>query len=254
MARARGIPLGSVPLPRRSHLDAVFLDAGNTLITFDHALVCGMLADERVTATPTELARAEAAARPEVSRFLADGISSERRDTFVFYVTRMLARLGCDGHDGPALAARLVARLRREVPTQRLWSQILPGVPDALRALRRAGLTLVVVSNSDGTVEEGLTTIGLRPLLDAVVDSAVVGAEKPDPAIFHHALALAGARPDRALHVGDLHAVDVIGARAAGLRAALLDPYGDWDGVDCVRSADLASLTRALLDGGGGPA
>ncbi len=241
-------------LPRRAHLDAVFLDAGNTLITFDHALVCGMLADEGITATPVALARAEAAARPEVSRFLADGISSERRDTFVFYVARMLARLGRDGADGPPLAGRLVARLRREVPTQRLWSQVLPGVPDALRALRAAGLTLVVVSNSDGTVEEGLAAMGLRPLLDAVVDSAVVGIEKPDPAIFRHALALAGVRPDRALHVGDLHAVDVLGARAAGLHAVLLDPHGDWAGVDCVRSADLTSLTRALLDEEGGQA
>jgi putative hydrolase of the HAD superfamily len=237
---------------RRSELDAVFLDAGNTLITFDHALVCRMLASEGVVATPPALGRAEAAARPAVSRFLTDGSSSEGRDTFVFYVTRMLAGLGHDGPGAQALAERLVGRLRREVPTQRLWSQVLPGVPDALRALRAAGLRLVVVSNSDGTVEEGLATIGLRTLLDGVVDSAVVGAEKPDPAIFRHALELAGTRPERALHVGDLHAVDVLGARAAGVHAVLLDPHGDWDGVDCARAPDLASLTRALLEDGGG--
>jgi hypothetical protein len=39
----------------------------------------------------------------------------------------------------------------------------------------------------------------------------------------------------------------VLGARAAGLHAVLLDPYGDWDGVDCFRAADLPSLARALL-------
>ena len=39
--------------------------------------------------------------------------------------------------------------------------------------LRADGLRLVVVSNSNGTVEEGLTAIGLRALLDGVVDSAV---------------------------------------------------------------------------------
>jgi putative hydrolase of the HAD superfamily len=239
---------------RRAQLDAVFLDAGNTLITFDHALVCGMLAEEGVDATPAELGRAEAAARPAVSRFLADGISSEVRDTFTFYVTRMLARLGHDGPDAAALAQRLVVRLRREVPTQRLWSQILPGVPEALRALRADGLRLVVVSNSDGTVEEGLTAMGLRALVDGVVDSAVVGVEKPDPGIFRHALELSGAQPGRVLHVGDLHAVDVLGARAAGLHAVLLDPHGDWDDVDCARTADLPSLVEALLgDAGGRP-
>jgi len=108
----------------------------------------------------------------------------------------------------------------------------------------------VVVSNSDGTVEEGLGSAGLREHLHHVVDSAVVGAEKPDPAIFRHALDLVGARPDRTLHVGDLFSVDVLGARAAGLRAVLLDPYGDWDDVDCPLATDLRSLAHALLDRG----
>jgi putative hydrolase of the HAD superfamily len=237
---------------RRAQLDAVFLDAGNTLITFDHALVCRMLAEEGIAATPAELGRAEAAARPAVSRFLVDGISSESGDTFTFYVAQMLARLGRDGPDATALAQRLVTRLRREVPTQRLWSQILPGVPEALRALRDDGLRLVVVSNSNGTVEEGLTALGLRALLDGVVDSAVVGVEKPDPGIFRHALELTGTPPERVVHVGDLHAVDVLGARAAGLHAVLLDPHGDWADVDCARTADLPSLVQALLGDRGG--
>jgi putative hydrolase of the HAD superfamily len=111
-------------------------------------------------------------------------------------------------------------------------------------------LRLVVVSNSDGTVEDGLASLGLRELVHGVVDSAVVGAEKPDPAIFRYALDLAGTEPDRTLHVGDLFSVDVLGARAAGLHAVLLDPYGDWDDVDCPRAPDLQSLAHALVNGG----
>jgi putative hydrolase of the HAD superfamily len=123
-------------------------------------------------------------------------------------------------------------------------------VREALQMLRGAGLSLVVVSNSDGTVEDGLRAGGLRPLLHGVIDSAVVGAEKPDPAIFRHALDLVGSRPDRTLHVGDLFSVDVLGARAAGLHAVLLDPYGDWDDVDCPVATDLHALAHALLAGG----
>ena len=233
----------------RHDLDAVFLDAGNTLITLDHALVCEVLAGAGVPATPAALARAEAAARPAVSRFLAGGASSEEHDTFTFYVRRILA--GLDAPAATELAPRVVATLRHDIGTRRLWSQVLPGVPEALRALRDAGLALVVVSNSDGTVEDGLTGVGLRGLLDAVVDSAVVGAEKPDPAIFRHALTLVGVRPERTLHVGDLYAVDVVGARAAGLHALLLDPYGDWSETDCARTPDVASLAGALANGGG---
>jgi putative hydrolase of the HAD superfamily len=238
--------------PRRQDIDAVFLDAGNTLVTLDHALVCEVLAAEGVRVEPAALARAEAAARPAVSRMLGGGVSSEQPDTFTFYVQRILERLaGAPGNGDPAaLATRVVRALRGGVATQRLWSHVLPGVPEALQTLRDAGLSLVVVSNSDGTVEDGLGAVGLRSLLHGVVDSAVVGAEKPDPAIFRHALDLAGTRPDRTLHVGDLYSVDVLGARAAGLHAVLLDPYGDWDDVDCPLATDLHALARALLDGG----
>ncbi len=45
---------------------------------------------------------------------------------------------------------------------QRLWSYILPGVRDALESLKRKGLKLVVVSNSNGTVEEILAKVDLR--------------------------------------------------------------------------------------------
>jgi putative hydrolase of the HAD superfamily len=238
---------------RRVDLDAVFLDAGNTLVTLDHAIVCDVLAAAGVPSSPATFARAEAAARPAVSAFLGDGLSSEGRDTFTFYVARILAGLGIDGAGCDRLSPGLVATLKRDVGTQRLWSQVMPGVPDALRALRAAGLRLVVVSNSDGTVEQGLAAAGLRDLVDAVVDSAVVGAEKPDPAIFRRALDLAGTRPERTLHVGDLHAVDVLGARRAGLHALLLDPFGDWAGVDCPTAPDVPALARTLLDGGSRP-
>ena len=235
---------------RRPDLDAVFLDAGNTLITLDHRLVCDVLAGEGVAASAEALARAEAAARPAVSAFLAAGGSSEGRDTFTFYVGCILAGLGTEAAAAATLAPRIVRTLKHDVGTRRLWSQVLPGVPAALRALRASGLRLVVVSNSDGTVEDGLSDLGLREQFDAVVDSAVVGSEKPDAAIFRHALGVIGASPDRTIHVGDLYAVDVVGARRAGLHGVLLDPYGDWDAVDCATAPDVASLARALLDGG----
>ena len=60
-----------------------------------------------------------------------------------------------------------------------------------------------------------------------VVDSAVVGVSKPDPAIFGIALdASACPRARRVLHVGDSLRYDVAGARAAGLQPVHLDPNG----------------------------
>ncbi|HJQ82538.1 MAG TPA: HAD family hydrolase [Candidatus Binatia bacterium] len=230
-------------------VDALFLDLGNTLVSMDFVLLTEVLATHGVATTPPALARAEAATRPALSRFLAGG-RPEWRDTFTFYVDGILERLGGVAATTRAvLAPRLADEIRRTIPTQRLWSAVLPGVPAALAALRDAGLRLVVVTNSDGTAEQGLVDRGLRAHVDHVVDSAVVGAEKPDRAIFQHALAVAGSTPERTLDVGDLYAVDVLGARAAGLQALLLDPHGDWPDVDCERAPDVPALARTLLAG-----
>jgi FMN phosphatase YigB (HAD superfamily) len=48
------------------------------------------------------------------------------------------------------------------------------------------------------------------------------------------------------VHVGDLFHADVAGARAAGVHAVLLDPYGDWPDVDCARARDLGEVAERL--------
>ena len=122
----------------------------------------------------------------------------------------------------------------------------MPGVPEALKRMRAQGLRLVVVSNADGTVERGLTTQGLRPLLDLVIDSHVVGYQKPHPRIFEIALEQSGADPARTLHIGDLYAADIVGARSAGCHAGLLDPHDDWGALDCAKFRDVSEVADAL--------
>lgn len=98
-----------------------------------------------------------------------------------------------------------------------------PEVPGVLRELRARGSALVVVSNWDVSLHDVLARTGLAPLLDGVLTSAEVGAAKPDPAIFHRALAAAGGVPaGRAVHVGDSVEADVAGALAAGVEAVLV--------------------------------
>jgi putative hydrolase of the HAD superfamily len=184
-----------------------------------------------------------------VSRAVAERGRTEGGDAFLFYLRSVLGGLPAASGMGERARIELAARLApvlRAAPTERLWSAPMPRIHEALEALRAQGLSLVVVSNSDGSVERGLAAVGLRPYFDAVIDSHHVGFEKPDPRIFQAALAQAGAHSERVLHVGDLYAADVVGARAAGLHALLLDPYGDWEGVDCERSRDVLELAGRL--------
>jgi len=239
-----------LPLAR---IDALFLDAGNTLVGMNLDLICERLAAHGVHATPAAVERAEAGARPALSRLLATGRSSEARDTFVAHVHNTLAGLGdaaTYAHPTDAALAEVahaVAHELKDAGTRRLWSRVLPGVPEALAELRAAGVKLAVVSNSDGTIEAGLEQAGLREHIDAVFDSQLVGFEKPDPRIFTHALEVVRSAPERTAHLGDLHAVDVLGARAAGIHGVLVDPYDEWRDDDCPRTASTAALARALL-------
>lgn len=234
-----------------AQIDTLFFDVGNTLVSMDFEWIADELAQRGLLAAPAALLRAEAAARPRVSLEIANRAAKESLETFTLYLGLVLQELEeaaeFDAERLQALALELTPVLRGPGRTARLWSRLLPGVPAALAALHADGLQLAVVSNSDGSVERSLVASGLRGYFAHVVDSQVVGYEKPDPRIFEKALALCDAEASRSLHIGDLYAADVVGARAAGVYAALLDPFGDWGDVDCVTLPDITRLSEHVL-------
>src|SRR6185369_3755546 len=98
-----------------------------------------------------------------------------------------------------------------------LWTVAVEGALETVRDLKRRGYRLGVVSNAEGRVERDLIGAGYDGFFETVIDSSVVGVEKPDPAIFRLALERLGASPDGTVFLGDVPAVDVEGARAAGI-------------------------------------
>jgi putative hydrolase of the HAD superfamily len=117
-------------------------------------------------------------------------------------------------------------------PTIDLWRQRVRGSVDGLVALAAAGLKLGIVSNADGTIEEQLRRgqicqvgEGLGVPVLAIIDSGVVGVEKPAADIFRHALEPLGVAPEKAFYIGDTVRYDVKGARNAGLQPIHFDPY-----------------------------
>jgi HAD superfamily hydrolase (TIGR01509 family) len=159
----------------------------------------------------------------------------------------MLELTGCEAPGGLDRAAAIILR---EHLARNVWCRVGVGVDAALTRLRAAGFRLAVVSNSEGTVEAMLEEVGLRRHFETVLDSTVVGLVKPDPRIFQLALDRLGASPSETVMVGDSPSADVVGARGAGLRAALLDPYDFYTTVDAPRFRDLAAFTDALLGPG----
>jgi HAD superfamily hydrolase (TIGR01509 family) len=228
-----------VALPLR----AVFLDAGNTLVGLDYDTIARRIGAEGHPVEALAVRSAEARARVRLDPHLAARQSTETADVFTRYVRYVLEELGLGWGEG---SERLVQDLRAVNPPFGLWSVCLPEAPGALEKLRRLGLRLAVVSNSNGTVARLLEALGLARWLDAVVDSGAVGFEKPDPRIFRHAASMLGVEPEEAVHVGDLYSVDVVGARAAGARAILIDPCGAWAVDDCPKARDVDDAARLI--------
>ena len=76
---------------------------------------------------------------------------------------------------------------------------------------------LGVITNFYGSAARLLAEEGLGPALTTVVDSAIAGVNKPDPAIFHLALQDLGLPPNRVVYVGDSYGQDIRPAKQAGL-------------------------------------
>jgi putative hydrolase of the HAD superfamily len=230
-------------LPDPSTVRTLLLDAGGVLVRPDFERVAEALRSRGLDAEPEALRAAEARSRRELDRPPGDGtLTDEERGWLYFNLVLRHAGIGRSAATDAALV-----ELRAWHDRHCLWDSVLEGVEPALERLQEAGVRLAVVSNSNGTLRQLLARLGLLDRFCVVVDSAEEGVEKPDPRIFRRALERAGATPGEALHVGDLYHVDVVGARAAGLRAVLLDEAGLYPDADCPRVGSLAELAEHLL-------
>jgi putative hydrolase of the HAD superfamily len=222
----------------RSPPAAVLFDAGNTLVQIDYAAIAAFLVGRAHAVTEASVREAEILARVRLDPHLATRASTEGADTHVRYLRYVLDHLGItDDAEFDAIDAWRRAYNR----PLGLWCVADPKAEAALARVRRAGLRSGVISNSSGVARRILESVGLAAHVDFVVDSGIVGVEKPDRRIFELALREAGVTAAEAIYIGDLYSVDVLGARAAGLDAILLDPLGAWGERDCRRA-------RGVLD------
>ena len=228
---------------------AIFFDAGNTLLRMNYAVIAAELARLGAAATPEVIERAEWQARVRLDPELAAarGASTERRATADRYLRYMLDGVGVT--DEGVIAAIAAWHSAYNLPIG-VWDGANPGAAAALALARDRGVRTAVISNSNGSVRAILEHLGLLPSLEFVIDSSAVGVEKPDPRIFRIALERSGLLPDEAIYIGDIYSVDVLGARAAGMRAVLLDPGRCWGARDCHFAPDVLGAVHLIVDGG----
>ncbi len=106
------------------------------------------------------------------------------------------------------------------------------GVESALKQLSEQA-SLVLISDtmfSPGRVlRDYLKQKGLYNYFLDFVFSDEVGVSKPRPETFRKALSATGAEPAEAVHVGDIHQTDIVGAKQIGMKAILYTGINDAD-------------------------
>jgi putative hydrolase of the HAD superfamily len=166
-----------------------------------------------------------------------------REEFWHHYNRHLLEAMGIEG-DLDALADELAARFER--------IELDYDCPNAgcrtLDVLRNRGYRLGLITNREhvprfhALIEEA----NLRHRFEIILSSGEVGMPKPQPTIFHAALAQAGARAEDAIYVGDNYWADVVGAQRAGVRPVLLDPHGLFPEAECIVIERIDALLRWL--------
>jgi len=234
-----------VPPARPASVETVLLDAGGVLLDLDYPFLRRLLQARGRAATLDDLSRGEALARVEIQRRVRSG--GKVREVWRDYFHILLGHAKVPG----GLHEEIIDTLWEAHDRFGLWTVAIPGALSTVRQLREQGLRLGVVSNAEGQVERDLAAAGYEGLFHTVVDSALVGVEKPDPRIFEIALERIGGKPETCIFMGDVPAVDVEGARAADIAPVLLDRHDLYPDSDTPRLKSIEELPQWITRSSG---
>lgn len=236
-------------MERMERPDLVLLDAGGVFILPDPERVLAAFARAECRVDPDVLADAHYRGVTELPPDL--DVEADWADCWRRYLARYVAECGVAEGDREEAHRHVDS----EFADAGLWTEVIGGSREGLAALAATGVKLGIVSNADGIMgarlaELDVCQVGPGPSVSVscVIDSGAVGIMKPDPRIFQAALDVIGVPADRTWYVGDMPAIDVVGARRAGIHAVLIDPLGLHLDADYDRTASLAELADRIAD------
>ena len=126
-------------------------------------------------------------------------------------------------------------------------TNLFPLAHQTLRYLKDK-YTLHIISNGfKESTEMKISNNGLDVYFEHVIISEVVGVNKPDRAIFDHALNLAKADVSESIMIGDSIEADIRGAQDYGMKAIYFNPEGKEKPVDVELQINCLSELISIL-------
>lgn len=218
-------------------LKTIFFDIGNTLLFPSRPVILASLYKRGLIPTLEQWHAVERATKKKFDEIVEHGGPPDHGFWFMFYTQLLHER----GIQDDALRDSLVNATRVSAN----WSDMRQGTRESLERIGKR-YPLAVISNADGKLAAVLERCGIAACFASVIDSGVVGCEKPDAAIFQAALRSMNAEPEQSLYVGDVYSVDYLGATRAGMQAMLFDVAGAYRGVSLPRVESLEELEQRL--------
>jgi HAD superfamily hydrolase (TIGR01549 family)/HAD superfamily hydrolase (TIGR01509 family) len=141
---------------------------------------------------------------------------------------------------------RIAQDLMLYVETRFYHREMRPEMPAVLDAIKKMNLKIGIISNvcSKNQVPANLERYGIRHYFDPIIMSSEYGRRKPDPAIFHYAARMADVPTGECAYIGDRIARDILGARRAGYRLAVLIRHNFEHGEDDSGATPDATITH----------
>ncbi len=113
------------------------------------------------------------------------------------------------------------------------WSprivRLVPGTMELLEYLKPKYHLHLITNGFQEVQHTKLSGSGMEPYFETLTVSEEINIKKPNPEIFLYALKKAGATAEESLMIGDEMAVDIDGARAAGIDQIFFNPSGQED-------------------------
>lgn len=215
---------------------AVFLDAGDTLITVPQAHITAeaYLKGKNLNASSEHI----------------NAIFKEAFDRF-YYEKEPDAKAECSPESDRLYWVRIYHYVLKKLGARETLSEyeihsichelydlfvspeqyvLFDDVKPTLEMLRKKGLQIGLVSNFAPTLRDILQDKGILHYFDPVIVSTEVGVEKPNPRIFQLALEASGLSPSEVLYVGDHDVNDVWAPSQIGMNAVKLLRYSYQSG------------------------
>lgn len=193
---------------------AVTFDFGQVLAEFDPVHFAQKLASQSIpTPSVDSIERALPRAWDDYGRALRDNLP--HGGPWKVFIASIMEQCDQSEYATPALLDWLFIDQR----AHNLWRRPIKGMIDLVRLIRKSGLKVAIVSNSEGALKSLVQSMGWLDDFEVIADSGLLGFEKPDRRIFLWAAAQLGVETNQTIHIGDSWVADVEGAVGVGAGA-----------------------------------